>query len=173
MSGGTPQADGGTPQAAKGDHEVLAAWFRRHWAEEIPFDRHAGMVLREWGAERVVVELPYRAELSAHEGIFHGGLIAALIDTTGSAAVVAGHDFSKGTRVTTVSMTVNYLASAPFESAVATGRAVHRGGRLHHAEVEVRSSSGRLLARGSLVVNISGRRPGLPTGAGQGAGGGQ
>ena len=38
-----------------------------------------------------------------------------MIDTTGSAAVLAGHDFSKGSRLSTISMSVNYLGVAPHD----------------------------------------------------------
>jgi uncharacterized protein (TIGR00369 family) len=145
-----------------GAGDELADWFRRHWSDEIPFNRHTGMVVREWGPDGVEIELPYDDALSAHEGIFHGGMLAALIDTTGTGAVMAGHDYRKGSRVSTVSMTVGYMAAVPFESAVARGQAVHRGGRLHHADVIVRAASGTLLARGSVVVSISGKRAGAP-----------
>jgi uncharacterized protein (TIGR00369 family) len=124
-----------------GAGDELADWFRRHWSDEIPFNRHTGMVVREWGPDGVEIELPYDDALSAHEGIFHGGMLAALIDTTGTGAVMAGHDYRKGSRVSTVSMTV---------------------GRLHHADVIVRAASGTLLARGSVVVSISGKRAGAP-----------
>ena len=46
-------------------------------------------------------------------GIFHGGVVAALLDTTGSGAVMAGHDFAKGSRLTTISLSVQYLSVAP------------------------------------------------------------
>jgi len=148
---------------AAGDEAVrLAGWFRRHWADEIPFNLHAGMIVRKWEPDVVEIELPYDEVFSAHEGIFHGGMIAALIDTTGTGAVIAGHDFRKGSRASTVSMTVGYVASAPYENVVATAHTIHRGGRLHHAEVTVASASGKLLAHGSVVVNVSGRRAGLP-----------
>jgi uncharacterized protein (TIGR00369 family) len=145
-----------------GAQDELAAWFRRHWSDEIPFNRHTGMVVREWGPDAVEIELPFDDALSAHEGIFHGGMVAALIDTTGTGSVMAGHDFRKGSRVSTVSLNVGYLAAVPFESVVARAQAVHRGGRLHHAEVTVRSASGTVIARGSVVVTISGRRTGAP-----------
>ena len=163
-----PVDPGAAAGAGSGDEAArLAAWFRRHWADEIPFNLHAGMVIRRWDPDVVEIELPYDDAFSAHEGIFHGGMIAALIDTTGTGAVMAGHDFRKGSRASTVSMTVNYVASAPYESAVATARTVHRGGRLHHAEVRVHAASGKLLAHGTVVVNVSGRRAGIPAGGGE------
>ena len=140
----------------------LAEWFRAHWDDGVAFNKHAGIRVRRWEPDGVELGLPFKPELSAHEGVFHGGVIAALIDTTGSAAVLAGHDFSKGSRLSTVSMSVNYLGVAPFEEVVALGRATKRGGRVHYADVMVRSESGTQVAQGLVVVSISGVRAGLP-----------
>src|SRR5207245_4365536 len=46
-------------------------------------------------------------------GIFHGGVVSALLDTTATGAVMAGHDFAKGSRLTTISLSVQYLSVAP------------------------------------------------------------
>jgi uncharacterized protein (TIGR00369 family) len=150
------------PETPSDENSRLADWFRAHWGDGVAFNKHAGIYVRRWDADGVELGLPFKPELSAHEGVFHGGVIAALIDTTGSAAVLAGHDFSKGSRLSTVSMSVNYLGVEPFEEVVAHGRTTKRGGRLHYADVAVRSGSGTLLAQGLVVVSISGVRAGLP-----------
>jgi uncharacterized protein (TIGR00369 family) len=147
---------------AASDHSELDRWFRHHWDEGVAFNKHAGIRVQRWEADGVELALPYKPELSAHEGIFHGGVLAALIDTTGSAAVLAGHDFGKGSRLSTIAMTVSYLSAAPFEDVLAVGHATKRGRQIHHAEVLVKSSSGKPLAQGLVVVSIGGVRPGLP-----------
>ncbi len=152
------EAGGGTAS----DHSALDRWFRNHWDEGVAFNKHAGIRVQRWEADGVELTLPFKPELSAHEGIFHGGVLAALIDTTGSAATLAGHDFAKGSRLSTISMTVSYLSTAPFEDVLAVGHATKRGRQIHHAEVWVRSTSGKLLAQGLVVVSIGGVRPGLP-----------
>jgi uncharacterized protein (TIGR00369 family) len=137
-------------------------WFRDHWTTGVAFNAHCGMTVERWDPEGVTIHLPYADHLSAHEGIFHGGVISALIDTTGSAAVLAGHDFDRGSRLTTISLSVNYLGVAPGEDVVAKARCTQRGGRVHFAEVTVRSESGQPVAQGLVTVNISGQRPGAP-----------
>jgi uncharacterized protein (TIGR00369 family) len=136
-------------------------WFRDHWTTGVAFNAHCGLKVESWGPEGVTIRLPYADHLSAHEGVFHGGVISALIDTTGSAAVLAGHDFDRGSRLTTISLTVNYLGVASGD-VVAEARCTRRGGRVHFAEVMVRSESGTPVAQGLVTVNISGHRPGLP-----------
>ena len=64
-----------------GEQERRREWFREHWAKGVPFNRHCALEVRQWDAEAVELFLPYADELSAHTGIFHGGVVAALLDT--------------------------------------------------------------------------------------------
>ena len=136
-------------------------WFRHHWETGVAFNAHAGMTVRRWDPDGVEMLLPYADHLSAHEGVFHGGVISALIDTSGCGAVMAGHDFDKGSRLTTISLSVQYLTVAPGEDVVAHARCTRRGSSIHHAEVVVRSeTSDKEVARGLVTVQIAGERPG-------------
>jgi uncharacterized protein (TIGR00369 family) len=137
-------------------------WFRRHWQDGIAFNRLCGFDVVDFTSDVVRIRATFRPGLSAHEKIFHGGVLATLIDTTGSGAVIAGHDYSLGTRLTTVSMTVNYLSVAPGEDIVAEGVCTRRGRSLNFAQVVVTSASGKRLAEGMLTVNIAGRGTSAP-----------
>ena len=125
------------------------------------FNRLCGITVRRWDVDGVELALPYATQLTAHDGIFHGGVIAALIDTSGTGAVMAGHDFNFGSRVSTVSMALQYLSSAPFEAVVAHAQCTRRGRQTHFAEVGVRAQSGKLLAQGLVTITVSGERRGL------------
>jgi uncharacterized protein (TIGR00369 family) len=137
-------------------------WFRKHWQDGIAFNRLCGFDVVDFTPDVVRIRATFRPGLSAHEKIFHGGVLATLIDTTGSGAVIAGHDYSLGTRLTTVSMTVNYLSVAPGEDIVAEGVCTRRGRSLNFAQVVVTSESGKRLAERMLTVNIAGRRTSAP-----------
>ena len=136
-------------------------WFRERLERGVQFNRLCRMRVLRWDASGVEMALPYSDELSAHEGIFHGGVVSALIDTAGGGAVLADHDFDKGSRLTTVTLSVQYLGPARGPEIVAYASCVKRGGRIHYAEVEVRNSGGGVCARGQVVVSISGERPGV------------
>ncbi len=136
-------------------------FFRRHWETGVAFNRHCNITVRRWDPAGVELVLPFAEHLTAHRGVFHGGVISALIDTTGSGAVMAGHDFDKGSRLTTVSMSLQYLSVAPNEDVIAYGHCTRRGRLVHYANVVVRSMSDKDLAQGLVTVQIAGQRPGI------------
>jgi uncharacterized protein (TIGR00369 family) len=137
-------------------------WFRRHWETNVAFNRLCRISVRRWDVDRVELVASYSDELSAHPGIFHGGVLATLIDTAGSAAVMAGHDYNRGSRLSTATLSIQYLSVAKGEDVVASARAVKRGRTVHVADVEATGvSTGKLLARGQVTVTIEGERPGL------------
>lgn len=142
--------------------QTLRDWFRRHWESGVQFNAHLGVRITQWDEAGVVFLLPFEDHLSAHDQIFHGGVVATLIDTAGCGAVMAGHDYTKGSRCTTISMSVNYLSVAPGESLRAEAVCTRRGRTANYAEVKVlAATSGKLLAQGLVTVNVSGTRSGL------------
>jgi uncharacterized protein (TIGR00369 family) len=80
--------------------------------------------------------------------------VASLVDTAGASAVFAGHDFDKGARAATVSMTVNYTGAGRSADLIAEATCVKRGRDLSFSEIHVRDADGRLVATGSLVYRI-------------------
>jgi uncharacterized protein (TIGR00369 family) len=144
------------------DQVALRRFFRHHFQERVPFNKACGVRITHWDGDDVTFELGMRDDLSAHPGVFHGGVVSALIDTSGTAAVMAGHDFNRGSRITTVSLAVNYLSVAPGEGITAEARCTRRGRANHYAEVHVYSSDTRkLVAQGLVTCNISGVRDGF------------
>jgi uncharacterized protein (TIGR00369 family) len=138
-------------------------WFRDHWQQGVAFNQHCGIKVLRWADDGVELYLPYADRLSAHEGIFHGGVVSALLDTTATGAVLAGHDFARGSRLTTISLSVQYLSVAPGEDLVATGRCTRRGRAVHFAQAQASgATSGKVVATGQVAASISGERPGVP-----------
>jgi uncharacterized protein (TIGR00369 family) len=119
-----------------------------------PFIEGLGMVIEQWSPEGARLRLPFKAELTNDGAAFHGGTIASLIDTTGAAAVWAGHDFDKGARAATVSLTINYIGAALSADLVADAVCVKRGKDLAFAEIRVADDAGKPVATGSLVYRI-------------------
>jgi uncharacterized protein (TIGR00369 family) len=165
------RTDSERPDSERPDSERLRAeraqrrraWFRNHWQNEVAFNQLCGLRITRWEPDGVEAVLPFADQLTAHEGILHGGVIAALIDTIGTGVVIAGHDYDTGSRTMTVSLTVNYLSTAPRQDLVAVARTTKRGRLVNFADVEVHGAdTGKLVAHGVVTVVVQGDRPGVP-----------
>jgi uncharacterized protein (TIGR00369 family) len=117
------------------------------------FIKGLGVTVERWSADEVELRVPFAEHLTNDGKEYHGGVVAALIDTTGAAAVWAGHDFDKGLRASTVSMTVNYTGRAQGDLH-AIARCVKRGRDLSFSEIRVEDPRGTLVATGTLVYRI-------------------
>jgi uncharacterized protein (TIGR00369 family) len=148
------------PETRDDRNERLRARFHDHFEHGVGFNASCGITIPRWDPDGVEFHLPYRDELSAHDGIFHGGVIAALIDTTGCGAVLAGHDFSLGSRISTVDLSVQFFAPASGD-VVAFGQCTRRGRTMNFADVLVRTVAGKDVARGLVTALIAGERPGV------------
>ena len=138
------------------------AWFREHWSRHVPFNREIGLEIVDWEPGFVRGRLKYQDKLAAHDGVFHGGVLATALDSVGGGCVAAGHDYNNGSRFTTVSMTVQYMGVAPGEpEVVVEGTCTKRGRRLNFARSQVLTVDGRILAEAVLTISASGERPRL------------
>jgi len=117
------------------------------------FIRSLGVAVEEWSPDGVALRVPFAEHLTNDGSEYHGGVIGALVDTAGAAAVWAGHDFDKGLRASTVSMTINYCGRARGDL-IGRARCVRRGRDLSFAEIRVEDDAGTLVATGTLVYRI-------------------
>jgi len=140
------------------EQEMWRDRVRRHWQDGVAFNKACAMTVRRWDPDGVEMHLPFRDDLGAHPGVFHGGVLSALIDTAGCGAVAAGHDYNRGSRITTVALAVQYFSVDPGQGAVAHARCTRRGKQISYAEVVVRSEAGKDLAQGLVTINVSGDR---------------
>ncbi len=118
----------------------------KNFITQSPYIEDLKMAVDEWSEERVVLRVPFEHRLSNDGRAFHGGVVSALADTAGACAVWAGHDFDKGMKAGTVSMSVNYLGAAYQTDLVAEARCVRRGKELAFSEVWVRDPEGKPVA---------------------------
>ncbi len=146
-----------------------ARWFEEHWRRHVPFNVEIGLDIIDWEPGFVRARVPYQAKLSAHDGIFHGGVLSSAIDAIASGAVVAGHDFTLGSRFTTVTMTVSFMSVAKGDEIVIEGTCLRRGRRLNFARGTVLGLDGTVLAEGMVTVSASGDRPRVGTAEGTAA----
>ena len=109
------------------------------------------------------LRLPWKASLRQPEGVMHGGVIAAVIDTSVVPSILAHYDTHP--RMATVHLGVQYLRPVIESDVVAEGWVEHRGRSMVYCRAEVRSvgPSGHveLVATANLVFRVSlpSRRP--------------
>ncbi|MGI8795193.1 MAG: PaaI family thioesterase [Acidimicrobiia bacterium] len=120
-----------------------------------PYIASLGIVVERWDPDGVTLRMPFDPELTNDGAVYHGGAVASLMDTTGAAAVWAGHDFDKGARAATISMTINYTGAAAQADLLADAVCVKRGRELAFSEIRVHDPDDKPVATGTLVYRIA------------------
>ncbi|MHB8438612.1 MAG: PaaI family thioesterase [Acidimicrobiales bacterium] len=119
-----------------------------------PYLSWLGLSFDRYEPDDVVLRLAFRAELTNDGTYYHGGVIATVMDTAGAAAAWSNHDFNKGTRASTVAMSVQYVGAAKRSDLVCHGRVVRRGKELTFTEITATDSAGAVVAHGVQTYRI-------------------
>jgi uncharacterized protein (TIGR00369 family) len=132
-----------------------------------PFLKGLGIVFERYEPDDVTIRLPWRADLTNDGAYFHGGIVVLVLDTTGAATAWSNHDFDKGTRAATVSMTVQYVGATERSDLVCHGRTVRsdlvchgrtvrRRKELVFTEITATDSDGAVVAHAVQTYRIAG-----------------
>jgi uncharacterized protein (TIGR00369 family) len=125
-----------------------------------PFIRFLGLrVARvDPGQEEIALRMPMRAELErgAGSGQFHGGAIAALIDTAGDYALIV---LLEAAGVPTIDFRVDFLRPAVDTELIATAKVRRAGRTIGVVDVDVHDGAGRLVAVGRGCYGTSETKP--------------
>ncbi len=129
---------------------------RQLMEELIPFNRHLGVRLAALRPGFARLELPFREEFVGNplSRVLHGGVISALIDNCGGAAVWS--QIEEGDLVATVDLRVDYLRPTPSRDVACEGVVQRLGNRVGVAEMRLFTIAdpGTLLATGKGVYNV-------------------
>jgi uncharacterized protein (TIGR00369 family) len=122
------------------------------WPGQRYFPNEVGLVLEEIRTDYCRLRLPYRPELDQPAGVVHGGAIATLIDTVVVPAI--GQAYEPGRVYLTIGMNISYLGAVVKEDAVAEGWVEQRGKSIVFCAAEVRATSGKIAAQGTLTYKV-------------------
>ena len=123
--------------------------------EPAEFGKHIGMELVDWTPGAARIELALTAIHANRQGLPHGGIHAALLD---SAMGYAGcHADEGGMNALTLSLNVQYLSRPEGSRLIATARRTGGGRSTYFAEGEVTDETGRVIATGTGVFRY--RKP--------------
>lgn len=104
-----------------------------------------GVRLTAAAPDRVVAEMPVRADLCTAGGILHGGAYMAFADTLGAVGTVL--NLGPGQRTTTTDSSTKFIAGAKAGSTVtAECVALHRGRSTQVWQTSIRNADGKLCA---------------------------
>ncbi|MGH3678536.1 MAG: PaaI family thioesterase [Mycobacterium sp.] len=123
---------------------------------QTPFMGGLGIVFDRYQPDDVTVRLPFREELTNDGIYFHGGVIAAVMDTAGAAAAWSNHDFDKGTRASTVAMSIQYTGAAKRSDLLCHGRTVRRRKELTFTEITATDVEGNVVAHAVQTYRLGG-----------------
>jgi uncharacterized protein (TIGR00369 family) len=111
-------------------------------------------VVERYEPDLAVIRLPFREDLTNDGTYYHGGVIAAVVDTAGAAAAWSNHDFDKGTGASTVALSIQYVGACKRSDLVCHARAVRRGKELTFTEITATDADGRVVAHALQTYRI-------------------
>ena len=119
-----------------------------------PFIASLGLVFEEVSPELAIVRLRFRHELTNDGTYYHGGVIASVIDTCGALAAWSNHDFDKGMRASTVSMSLQYVGACKKSDLICRAAVVKRGKELIFTEITATDAEGAVVAHALQTYRI-------------------
>jgi uncharacterized protein (TIGR00369 family) len=119
-----------------------------------PYLASLGIVIERYEPDEATIRLPFREDLTNDGTYYHGGVIAAVIDTTGALAAWSNHDFDKGARASTVAMSIQYVGACKRSDLVCHAGVVRRGKELTFTEMTATDADGKVVAHGVQTYRI-------------------
>ncbi|NLU84760.1 PaaI family thioesterase [Rhodococcus sp. HNM0569] len=118
------------------------------------FDQLIGLDYTELTPDRVSAQWTVRPELHQPNGILHGGVLCAVVE---SVASVAGSVWlGEQGHVVGVNNTTDFLRATREGTLTAVGRPIHRGRTQQLWEVRITDAADRLIAKGQVrLANIT------------------
>ena len=123
---------------------------------QTPFMAWTGMQFDSWDHDDVTLRLPFREDLTNDGIYYHGGVISSMIDTAGAAAAWSNHDFDKGTRASTVAMSVQYVGACKKSDLICRAKTVKRGRELVFTEITATDADGNVVAHAVQTYRLGG-----------------
>jgi uncharacterized protein (TIGR00369 family) len=119
-----------------------------------PYLAGLGIFIDRYEPDEATVRLPFRDDLTNDGVRYHGGVIAAVIDTAGAAAAWSNHDFDRGTRASTVAMSVQYVGACQTSDLLCHARVTRRGHDLIFTQITATDAEGKVVAHGIQTYRI-------------------
>ncbi len=151
------------------DCEELISISNHLFVETSLFTKGLGLTVETMARDNASVKFTNRDDLTGSERTqnLHGGVIASVMDITGSLAVFSNLVFKskkqtlqeriqKITRINTIDLRIDYLRPAMGDSFVATGYLLRTGRKVAVARMELHNEEDKLVAvgTGSYIIGL-------------------
>jgi uncharacterized protein (TIGR00369 family) len=137
--------------------EKIIEVVKQFMEEQIPFNRLIGMKVAHLGDGEARLEVPFREEFigDPFRPALHGGVISALLDTCGGAAVFTTLKDVQD-RTSTVDLRVDYLRPGRKETLIAEAWIIRAGNRVAVARLSAfhPGAQDQPVATGTAVYNV-------------------
>src|SRR5437588_13088138 len=117
----------------------------RSMMPKTPYLSGLGTSIERYDPDEVTIRLPFREDLTNDGTYYHGGVISSVMDTAGAAAAWSNHDFEKGARASTVSISIQYVGACKKSDLVVHVRTVKRGKELTFVEMTATDADGSVV----------------------------
>jgi uncharacterized protein (TIGR00369 family) len=150
--------DGSPPLATRSGLEYYQA-LRDSVLPAQPITQTIGWTVKNVTQGKIGLSLAPGAHLFHGGGLVHGGVLATLLDSAMSGAILSG--LAQGQGCSTVQLNVHYVRGASPETGLllAEGRVKHAGRTIATAEGEVTDEAGRLYAHATTTCVIFDLKP--------------
>ncbi len=145
-----------SPESPQSAQSVDARWTTelvRERMKESQVITHLGFDVERVERGRAVFLLDVRAHHKQLHGVVHGGILAALADTT--AAIAAYTVVPRGTEIATVELKINYLEPVPGGRIKADARVLRAGRNFIVSECEIWNEDKSLAAKALLTFGAA------------------
>ncbi|PKN71753.1 MAG: hypothetical protein CVU54_01655 [Deltaproteobacteria bacterium HGW-Deltaproteobacteria-12] len=122
-----------------------------------PFYKTISMTLLEINKDGSLFKI--KSDINKHHnyrGIMHGGVIAALVDSSCGASLAPY--LKEGEITATISLHIDYIAATIDGDLFGRGRMIHRGRQLARAEAVITNENEKLIAKGYASFMITSSR---------------
>ena len=103
----------------------------------------------------IELRLKFRENFTNDGTVYHGGVIATVVDTAGALAAWSNHDFNKGAKASTVSIALQYIAAAKKSDLIVKAFAKKRGKELIFVEIDAYDENSNLVAHALQTYRIA------------------
>lgn len=156
------------PQRSTDEQLKVESEIRAMFEHRITFNEFLGFRIEKLSSENISVVFDMRPELVGHylHGRLHGGVISAVLDTTGGLAVMWAlaeyHSHETSTQIMdrfrhlgTIDLRVDYLRQGIGKQFTASATVVRLGKRIAAISMSLQSDDGREIATGNATYIVS------------------